>query len=151
MNTRALTTMSTFAVAFAASMPAIAGPSCSNATIRGTYMFTCEGLLSPAPGAPLLPTRSLGTCKSNKAGFVTCEGRVNLNGTILIQDLVGNSQTEADCTGDVHYDQKINGQPAGQLNAHYVVRDNGDSINGLPTDPGQVLSCTLKRLSHDDH
>ena len=151
MNIRATAAMSSFVAAFLLSMPATAGPSCSNATIGGNYMFTCEGLLSPAPGAPLLPARSLGTCKSSKTGSITCEALVNVNGTILTQGLVGNAQTDADCTGDVSYQQTINGQPAGELNAHYTVRDNGDTINGLPTDAGQVLSCTLKRRSRDDH
>ena len=55
-------------------------------------------------------------------------------------------------TGNISYEQSLGGQPAGQLNIKYVVFDQGDVIQGLPTNSGGVLACSLKRinLSEDD-
>ena len=127
---------------------AIAAPQCTQQTTRGNWGFTCEGEL-PAGGASL---RSLGTCTASRTGFWDCTATVNLGGQIVPQELHGQAHNNADCTGNISYEQSLGGQPAGQLNIKYVVFDQGDVIKGLPTNSGGVLACSLKRinLSEDD-
>lgn len=129
-----------------ATTAAASGPACTPQTTRGDWVYTCEGLL-PAPA--LTPTRILGTCKASKTGFFTCSGTVNLGGQIVAQTLLGQANTQANCTGAVSYAQTLGGAPAGTLEITYVVSRDGDVINGLPTNSNGVLACTLHRISKD--
>lgn len=131
---------------------ALGAPHCSDQTTKGYWEASCDGYLTPPPPAPqtLLPSRLLGTCTASKTGYFDCKGTVNLGGAVPIeQTLQGQAQNNVDCTGTITYTQTINGHPAPDLNIRYVIRDNGDTINGLPIDPGQVLSCVLHRISID--
>ena len=127
---------------------AIAAPQCTQQTTRGDWGFTCEGEL-PAGGASL---RSLGTCTASRTAFWDCTATVNLGGQLVPQELHGQAQNNADCTGTITYEQSLGGQPAGQLKINYVIFDQGDAIKGLPTNSGGVLACSLKRINRsDDH
>jgi hypothetical protein len=119
-----------------------AGPSCTQQTTRGNWMYTCEGQL-PAPGPT--PTRMLGTCTASASGYWTCNGYLNLGGTVLPHTLQGQAHNQPDCTGNITYAQAIGGAPAGTLDIQYVVSQGGLGIDGLPTNPGAVVSCSLKR------
>jgi hypothetical protein len=132
-----------------AAPPVSAAPYCGPQTTRGYWEFTCDGYLTPPPPAPavLVPSRLLGTCTASKTAYWDCEGTVNLGGTILEQELHGQAINASDCTGTITYTQTIFGQPAPDLNVRYVIRDDGATINGLPVDSGQVLSCVLHRIS----
>jgi len=136
---------------FVVAAPAPAAPHCTQQTTKGYWEFTCEGYLTPPPPAPavLVPSGTLATCTASKTGFWICEGTVNLGGTILEQALHGQAINNENCTGTITYSQTIFGQPAPNLNVRYVIRDNGDTINGLPVDSGQVLSCVGHRISID--
>jgi hypothetical protein len=127
---------------------AIAAPQCTQQTTRGYWGFTCEGEL-PAGGASL---RSLGTCTASRTAFWDCTATVNLGGQIVSQELHGQAHNNADCTGNITYEQTLGGQPAGQLQINYVIFDQGDAIKGLPTNSGGVLACSLKRIKlSEDH
>jgi hypothetical protein len=43
----------------------------------------------------------------------------------------------------------VGGYPAPNLDITYVVSQVGSVINGLPTNSGGVLACTLKRIDKD--
>jgi hypothetical protein len=133
-----------------AAVPALAAPQCTPHTTRGFWAATCDGYLSPAPAAALQPARLLATCTSSRTAFWDCEGTVNLGGQILAQELHGQAINNENCTGTITYAQTIFGQPAPDLNIRFVVLDQGDTIKGLPIDPGQVLSCVLNRISKDE-
>jgi hypothetical protein len=124
--------------------PAFAAPACDARTTAGNWAFRCEGEL-PAPGPTA--TRSLGTCVASRSGFFDCTGSVNLGGAVLPQAVQGQAHNNADCTGTIHYEQQIGGQPAPPLDINYVILDNGDTIWGLPLNSGGVLACTLRRMS----
>ena len=124
--------------------PALAAPACTQRTTTGTWAFKCEGELPVG-----VPTRSLGTCVTSKEAYWRCTGQVNAGGTILQQEVQGQATNHADCTGNIVYDQKINGAPAGQLDINYVILDNGNAIWGLPLNSGGVLACTLKRMDRE--
>ena len=84
--------------------------------------------------------------------FWDCTATVNLGGQIVSQELHGQAQNSADCTGVITYEQSLGGRPAGQLKINYIIFDQGDTIQGLPTNSGGVLACSLKRISSsDDH
>jgi hypothetical protein len=116
---------------------------CSNDVTRGQWMYTCEGTL-PAPAQTA--TRILGTCSASRSGFFACEGTVNLGGMMVPQGLQGQANTQSSCRGTISYQQTLGGQPAGTLDIEYVVSESGDVINGLPTNSGGVLACTLRRI-----
>jgi hypothetical protein len=66
------------------------------------------------------------------------------------QELHGQAQNNADCTGNITYEQSLAGQPAGQLKINYVIFDQGDAIKGLPTNSGGGLTCSLKRINRSE-
>ncbi len=121
--------------------------SCSTHTTEGRYVFTCSGYLSPA--GTLLPTRILGTATADANGTFTGSGTASIGGTIVTQTVKGTEHLNRDCTGTITYAQDINGQPAGYLDITFVVFEHGNRIDGLITDPGAVLSCSLTRISND--
>jgi hypothetical protein len=132
-------------------LPAIAAQHCTQETTRGTWEYTCEGLLSPAVGVPLQPTRLLGTCSASSTAHWDCLGSANIGGFVVDQGQVlrGDAVNNRDCTGEITYADYIFGtrQPD-DIVIRYVIRDNGDKINGLPISPNQVLSCVLNRMSN---
>lgn len=69
-------------------------PSCTQQTIRGSWMYTCEGAL-PTPNPT--PTRMLGTCTASQTAYWTCQGTVNLGGGILAQALQGQANNLPNC------------------------------------------------------
>ena len=124
--------------------PAFGGSSCDQRTTTGAWMFRCEGELPvPDPTA----ARSLGTCTATRDAFWNCTGDVNLGGAIIAQTFQGQAHNNADCTGTIHYEQTLGGQPAPALDINYLILDGGDTIWGLPLNSGGVLTCTLRRLS----
>ena len=92
------------------------------------------------------PTRILGTCNASKSGYWTCTGNVNLGAGNIPQTLQGQANNNSDCTGTISYTQTLGGTPAGTLDIDYVVSEGGTAINGLPSNPGALLSCSLKRI-----
>ncbi|MCC6195437.1 MAG: hypothetical protein IT518_13315 [Burkholderiales bacterium] len=122
---------------------AYAGPACTQQTTRGTWAYTCEGQL-PAPDPT--PTRMLGSCTASSTGYWTCNGNVNLGGQIIPHTLQGQAQNQPDCTGTISYEHTLGGAPAGTLDIRYVIAGGGQSIDGLPTNSGGVLSCSLRRI-----
>src|ERR1700686_157963 len=101
---------------------------CNQQTTRGFWAFTCDGYLAPAPEAPLLPARLLGTCNASKTAYWGCEGSANVAGQVLVQALHGQAHNNENCTGTITYTQTIFGQPAPDLNIRYVILDEGDKI-----------------------
>ncbi|MDH5287502.1 MAG: hypothetical protein OEX23_12835 [Betaproteobacteria bacterium] len=133
-----------FAILGIAAAPAIADSgSCSQQTTRGYWGYTCEGEYPVGQ-----PVRLLGTCTSSKTAFWQCNGSANLSGAfVLPQVLNGQAYNASDCTGTITYTQTLGGEPAPDLHINYVILDQGGAIQGLPTNSGQVLACSLKRIT----
>lgn len=125
--------------------PAVQAQQCSPRMTAGKYIVTCDGFLTPAPGAPMVPAKLLSVATSDRQGNITGSGTVSLGGTILTQTVTGTEQLNADCTGTVTYQTVLNGQPGPPLNITFVVSQNGDVLDGLVTDPGAVFACKLNR------
>lgn len=132
-----------FAILGVSAAPAIADSGiCSQQTTRGYWVYTCEGEYPVGS-----PVRLLGTCTSSRTAFWQCSGHANLSGTVVLpQVLSGQAYNASDCTGTITYTQTLGGGPAPDLNINYVILDQGGAIHGLPTNPGQVLACSLKRI-----
>jgi hypothetical protein len=124
-------------------LPVLAQPLCKPQTTRGYWAYSCEGEYPVGQ-----PVRLLGTCTSSKSAFWECKGTANLSGLVVLpQELNGQAYNSPDCTGTITYSQTLGGGPAPDLNINYVILDHGDAIQGLPTNTGQVLACSLKRIS----
>ncbi len=123
---------------------AFAGPACRSDTTKGSWVYTCEGLL---PGPQLTPTRMLGHCTANRTADWNCEGTVNLGGQIIPQQLTGQANNLPNCTGKISYQHTLGGASAGSLDIQFVIHDSGNAIHGLPVNSGGVLACTLRRIN----
>ena len=97
------------AMAQTASVPP--SPMCSPATTAGKYVVVCDGQLTPAPGAPMVPAKLLSVGMSDRHGNITGDGTVSLAGTALQQHVEGTEHLNPDCTGTITYQTWINGQP----------------------------------------
>jgi hypothetical protein len=128
-------------------IPVLAQGVCSEQTVRGTYGLSCEGYLTPAPGAGLVPVTILGTCKQNATGQATCQTKLSLAGTILDQEVAGQLSVQSDCTGSSTLTQKIQGQPAPTLHMRFFILDSGKHLKAMALDEGTVLKCTKDRIS----
>jgi hypothetical protein len=138
----------TFLPAFLLLTNGLHGQICSTPVTRGTYVVICSGYLSPSANAPLVPAKILGTATADDNGAFKGNTTVSLGGmAVLTQTVSGTEKLNPDCTGSITYAQTINGQPGPPLDITFVVSQHGDRIDGLATDPGTVLSCTLTRLS----
>jgi hypothetical protein len=148
MKFRALGLIALVILVLALALPATAQEACTTRTTVGTYMYTCDGLISPAPGAPLLPAKGLGMVTSDRNGTFMGGATFNIGGAVIQQQLTGTENLNPDCTGTITYKQTINGTPVpNDLHITFIVSDKGDTIDGLITDTNAVLSCKLKRTT----
>jgi hypothetical protein len=118
---------------------------CSTRTTAGKYAVTCDGFLTPAPGAPLVPAKILSVATADRKGNFTASGTISIGGTILQQEVTGTEQLNPDCTGTITYEQTIGGQPGPPLDITFFVSQDGNIIDGLVVDPGTALACKLTR------
>ena len=121
------------------------GQQCSTRTTAGKYAVVCEGFLTPAPSAPLVPAKLLSVATGDRYGNFTGAGTISIGGTILQQTVKGTEQINPDCTGTISYQTWINGQPGPPLDITFFVSHHGDMVDGLVTDSGAVFACTLTR------
>jgi len=127
--------------------PAWAQNACTAATTRGAYGVVCTGFMSPAAGAPQVPMTAIGTAVGDWGGKFTGTAKVSLGGTIVDQTVSGTWVANSDCTGSIVYTQKINGQPAPNINIVGHTLDDGKEIRGMSIDPGVNMTCSLRLLS----
>jgi len=122
---------------------------CTTNGVAGNYVVTCNGYISPAPNAPMLPATLLASANAAKNGQWSGTGTLSLGGSIVTQDVksVGPAQVNPDCTGKITYSQTINGQPAPDIHFNFIIGKESEKLNGISTDPGTVFSCTLTRVS----
>lgn len=153
----------TFIVAIAAllglAFPALAqnAPRCSNKMIAGTYGFTCSGIAPTSPGATTtIPISLIGIVKSDGTGRFLGPATASFGGYVMNEYLTTEngqkSQLDPDCAGTIEY-QMYTGDPnvadsahLGALPIQFVVTEDGNQINGMPTTPGYVVTCQLTRI-----
>ena len=114
-------------------------PMCTAQTTAGYWGYTCQGEVYGEP------VRLLGTCTSSKGAYWDCTGTFKMSTFAAPQTLQGTATNEANCTGTIDY--TVNSDNDQHLYINYVIYDHGDTIQGLPTNDGFVVSCSLKRIS----
>jgi hypothetical protein len=123
------------------------GQTCSDQNMRGMYSVVCSGFTSLVPNGPQAPFSALGTANADSNGFWTGTTKASIGGVIVEQSVSGTARTNPDCTGSITYEQKINGQPAGQIHDNYNVLKEGKEIRGMSVDPGSNILCNLRLMS----
>ncbi len=139
---------------------------CTNRMTKGTYAFACTGtLILPPTGAPAttspatpppIPFAMIGRVISDGTGHWEGSATADIGGTFMPEFLTTTGGSDADlnpdCTGTITYKQwsanpKLGGDPfeLGPLPIHFVVSDNGNEIDGLPTGSGATVTCRLIR------
>jgi hypothetical protein len=114
---------------------------CSNATLRGAYVFHSEGTVLPAGTKRL----NLAVVTFDGKGTYTSKYTINDNGTILTGTLTGlHYQVSEDCTGFVFDDQGVH-------SAEFVVTQGGAEyyLIRVPGEPLMLLGFG-KRLQESD-
>lgn len=119
---------------------------CFNRTTEGRYSVVGDGYLSTGPNTPLVPAKILSIVTADANGNYAGTGTLVIGGQILVQQVFGTQQLNADCTGTITYKQTLGGQPAPDIVFTFVVSDHGNRIDGLSLDPGSVFSAVLRRL-----
>ena len=115
---------------------------CSVASLRGTYAQKGTGVIT-APPDMAGPFANVGTLVFDGNGGVTGTLFVSLNGNSAQVTETGTYKVNADCTGT--YSVQL--APLGiTSNAFFVIDDNWDELQILPTDPGGVITCVAKRI-----
>jgi hypothetical protein len=129
------------AVALGIAPPAkAADKGCSNATLRGTFVHTASGFVTP-PASMAVPLAGVGTDTFDGNGGATGTATINLNGTPLPpQKLTGTYTVNPDCTGKY----TISG-PRGTTILSLVIGDNGNEIQAICVDSGVVLTHIFRR------
>jgi hypothetical protein len=123
----------------------------STKTTAGRYLVECDGYLSPAANAPLLPAKLLGTVSADDEGNFTGSSTVMIGGgPSHKQTVTGTEHLNPDGTGTITYDQIIDNQQGPPLDITFVASKHGERIDGLATDPGTVFSCNLRRIAQLD-
>lgn len=126
----------------AASM--FAEPSCSLATLRGTYGFTVGGNAIAADGS-LYFIATAGRIKSDGAGNVTGKDTSSVNGQIQRRTYSGTYNLSADCSGTMVL--ILAGTPT-----HFdvVVSPDGQTVLFIQTDAGIITSGKATRQALPD-
>ena len=95
-----------------------------------------------------MPYSALGTLKCDWGGRCTGDLKGSLGGVIIDETLAsGATQMNGDCTATISYDVKVNGQPAGKLNAIIHVLEDGKGGVSMSVDPGTNVVCTIRLMS----
>ena len=117
--------------------------SCSNATLRGLYMYSNSGYESVSPS--LVPLAVTGKNIFYGNGTFDSLATLSIGGTIVQDDAAPGTYTvNSDCTGTatVHMTP-----PTPDVHLEWFVAPDGDVIFSTETDSGTVLTGTLQRVA----
>ena len=117
-------------------------PWCSNDTVAGTYVVSCEGFITPVANGPSFPMTVLGTVTGDSSGNFSGIATNMVAGAMTTAPVAGPAQVNSDCTGKITYNK---GTP-GEMNVQFVVLSNGYEMRGMVVDKGANVSCHLIRI-----
>jgi hypothetical protein len=113
---------------------------CSNATLKGTFVFKGVGfIVSPATVAG--PFADVNTLTFDGNGAATGTGIVSQNGNIVPVTETGTYKVNSDCTGT--YEVLLS--PFGFTAHYYFVIDASGELQIICTDSGVAFSGTARR------
>jgi hypothetical protein len=129
---------------------------CTAANSAGTYSVVCNGTTTdPVTGAKNVPTNQVGIPVGDKSGNYTGFTAIDINGNTLgVGTVSGKATVNPDCTGKITYSAVLHpvanpnvSVPLPPINISFVINPARNEIYGMVTDPGNVVSCTLKSMS----
>lgn len=122
---------------------------CSNHTVRGTYIVTCDGFLPPAADQPLVPSKLLGLGEGPGDGNFSATSTMSIGGEILPHYMwtADPVQFGSNCVGTVTFHQMLNGNQLDDLTFTLIAAHNGKEADVLQTVHGAVFACKLTRVS----
>ena len=110
---------------------------CSNASIKGTYGFSCEGTI-----VGVGPIAAIGVFTADGKGHGSEVETLSLNGVISQGVVRTDTYTvHADCTGSL----ESTGPDRSVINNDLVIDDNGKEIRLIATEPGWVAFCIFRK------
>ena len=137
-------------------LAASAQSKCTNRLIKGTYGYTCTGAIIFQEGGPAIPYATIGRVVSDGTGHWEGYSTADIGGGFSPVFVTTEGGSDAvvnhDCTGTITY-QQWTANPnviadavyLGPLPIHFVISDNGNGIDGLPTGTGATVTCRLVR------
>ena len=110
---------------------------CSNASIKGTYGFSCEGTL-----VGVGPIAAIGVFTADGKGHGSEVETVSVNGEISRGVVRMDTYTvEADCTGTF----ESTGPDRSVIHNDFVIDDNKKEMRLIATEPGWAAFCIFRK------
>jgi hypothetical protein len=122
-----------------ASTARAADKGCSNASLKGTFVHTANGLIT-SPPSMAGPLAGAGTDTFDGRGGIKGSATLSINGNIVSMTEAGTYKVNPDCTGTYTVSSA-----GGTSSAFFVISDSGNEIRAICTDQGVVLSHIFRR------
>lgn len=129
-------------VVLGAASNAQAQPSCSNASLSGSFGYTNTGTILAGPDAG--PFGGVGRQTFDGKGNTQATATVSVNGNVLHVTIKGTYVVNADCSGSMIL--TITAGPETFTNhADFVVVGGGTAFRAINADPGSVITTVGKK------
>ena len=134
-------------VALAIPLPVHAQPSCSNATLNGSFGYTNTGTILAGPGAG--PFGGVGRQTFDGKGNTEATATVSVNGNISHATIKGTYVMNSNCTGTMTL-LVTTGTETFTNHVDLVIVHGGAEFRAINTDPGIVLTTFGSKQSRGD-
>ncbi len=124
-----------------------AQPSCSNATLNGSFGYTNTGTILAGPDAG--PFGGVGRQTFDGKGNTEATASVSVNGTIYHATIKGTYAVNANCTGSMTLVVNA-GTETFTNHVDLVIVHGGAEFQAINTDPGIVVTTVANRQSRGD-
>jgi hypothetical protein len=115
---------------------------CSNATLKGTYADKDNGFIMNTAPTPASLFAGVNLDTFDGKGTISATGFSTIDGNGGSQTETGTYTVNPDCTGT--YEVTIS--PGGfTAHASFVIDDDGDELQIIITDPGNVITCVARK------
>lgn len=124
-----------------------AQPSCSNATLNGSFGYTNTGTILAGPAAG--PFGGVGRQTFDGKGNTEATATVSVNGNISHATIKGTYVVNSNCTGSMTLLVSV-GVETFTNHADLVIVHGGAGFRAINTDPGVVITTVAKKQSRSD-
>jgi hypothetical protein len=114
---------------------------CTKNTYKGDYVFTVTGSTPDAQSQPSVPFAVVGRFTADGQGHITGKQTRNVNGHVVRETYTETYTVHRDCTGSSH---KVT-SGGGDVHFDFVLINEGKTVVGVETDPGNVLTFRAER------
>ena len=118
-------------------------PSCTDWTLRGSYVIETSGSVTP-DGVTFLPIVEVGVVTLDGRGQATGSDTLSFAGNVSSRQLTATYSVNRDCTFTVAI--VIDGDVVNPLHFTGVILGNGASTSLVQTDPGATIAVRSRRL-----